>query len=172
MEYGRPLYFCPVVSSIFFLSSFFPRLISAVADWISAILTHMVWPKCEFRMQVWKVLHAARWRCRTQKIVKNSPSGHHRTTLSGCIFATKTCINNRKKNSLNSNICSTCPHNMANVSPQVYQFGAPQQISTGFKYWLRYCSNVAHLRPIKLCMMFGRLLGWYSMYIFSGVLDS
>ena len=24
--------------------SFFPRLISAVADWMSAILAHMVWP--------------------------------------------------------------------------------------------------------------------------------
>ena len=32
----------------FFLSSFFPRLISAVADWMSAILPHMVWPLCEF----------------------------------------------------------------------------------------------------------------------------
>ena len=28
---------------------------------------------------------------------KKSPSGHHHTTLSGYIFATKTCINNRKK---------------------------------------------------------------------------
>jgi len=27
-----------------FLLSFFPRLISAVADWMSAILPHMVWP--------------------------------------------------------------------------------------------------------------------------------
>ena len=26
------------------LSSFFPRLISAAADWMSAILPHMVWP--------------------------------------------------------------------------------------------------------------------------------
>jgi len=26
------------------LSSFFPRLISAVADWMSTILAHMVWP--------------------------------------------------------------------------------------------------------------------------------
>jgi len=26
------------------LSNFFPRLISAVADWMSAILPHMVWP--------------------------------------------------------------------------------------------------------------------------------
>ena len=31
--------------SFFFLSlSSFPRLISAVGDWISAILPHMVWP--------------------------------------------------------------------------------------------------------------------------------
>jgi len=28
----------------FYLSSFFPRLISAVADWMSTILTHIVWP--------------------------------------------------------------------------------------------------------------------------------
>jgi len=28
----------------FALSSFFPHLISAVADWMSAILAHMVWP--------------------------------------------------------------------------------------------------------------------------------
>jgi len=33
-------------------SSFFPRLISAVAEWMSTILLHMVWPLCEFRMQV------------------------------------------------------------------------------------------------------------------------
>jgi len=31
-------------SSSFFLSTFFPRLISAVADWMSPILPHMVWP--------------------------------------------------------------------------------------------------------------------------------
>ena len=31
------------------------------------------------------------------KIAKNSPSGHHRTSLSGYIFATKACIDNRKK---------------------------------------------------------------------------
>ena len=39
------------VLSFFFLLFFFPRLISAVADWMSAILAHMVWP-CEFKMQV------------------------------------------------------------------------------------------------------------------------
>ena len=36
----------------FLLLFFFPRLISAVADWMSTILPHMVWPECEFRMQV------------------------------------------------------------------------------------------------------------------------
>ena len=39
---GRPLYFCTVIP--FYLSSFFPRLISAVGDWMSTILPHMVWP--------------------------------------------------------------------------------------------------------------------------------
>jgi len=32
-----------------------------------------------------------------QKIVKNLPSGHHRTTLSGYSFANKARIDNRKK---------------------------------------------------------------------------
>jgi len=31
---------------------------------------------------------------------KNSPSGHHHTTMSGCIFATKARIDNRKKTSI------------------------------------------------------------------------
>ena len=45
MEQGRPLYFHPVVTSVFLLSySFFPCLISAVRDWMSTILPHMVWP--------------------------------------------------------------------------------------------------------------------------------
>jgi len=29
---------------LFLLSFLFPRLISAVGDWMSAILPHMVWP--------------------------------------------------------------------------------------------------------------------------------
>jgi len=51
-----------------------------------------------------------------QKSCQKSPSGHHRTTLSGYIFATKARIDNRKKNLLNSNNSSTCPHNMVNFS--------------------------------------------------------
>jgi len=37
-----------------------------------------------------------------QKFAKNSPSAHHSTTLSGYIIAPKACIDNRKKNLLNS----------------------------------------------------------------------
>ena len=58
------------------------------------------------------------------KIAKNSPSAHHRTTLSGCIFSTNSCIDNRK-NLLNSNISSTCPHNVVNVGPLAAEIGLP-----------------------------------------------
>jgi len=68
-------------------------------------------------MQVWKALHAARCKCRTQKSRQKSPSRHHPTTLSGHIFATKARIDNRKKNVLSSNTSSTCPHNMVNFGP-------------------------------------------------------
>jgi len=67
-------------------------------------------------MQVWNVRHAARLKYKTQKWCKKSPSAHHHTTLSGYIFATKACINN-KKNLLSSNISTTCPYNMVNFDP-------------------------------------------------------
>ena len=44
-------------------------------------------------------------------------SGHHRTTLSAYVFATKARIDNRKKNSLNSNVSPTSSHNMVNFGP-------------------------------------------------------
>jgi len=43
---------------------------------------------------------------------------------------------------------------------------APQQTLTGFASSLRYCSDVAHRRPTKLCTMFGRLMRWYTVYTF------
>jgi len=47
---------------------------------------------------------------------QKSPSGHHPTSLSGYIFATKAFIDNRKK-LLSSNMSSTCPHIMVNFGP-------------------------------------------------------
>jgi len=43
--------------------------------------------------------------------------------LSGYIFATKACIDNRKK-MLNSNISSTCPYSMANFGPLAGEIGS------------------------------------------------
>ena len=63
---GHYIFILSFLLSFFFLS-FFPRLISAIADWMSTILPHMVWHYCKFSMQVWNVLHAARWKYRMQK---------------------------------------------------------------------------------------------------------
>jgi len=124
-------------------------------------------------MHVWNVLHAARWKYMTQKISKNSPSGHHRTIFSGCIFATKAYIDNWKK-MLNSNISYTCSRNMVNVGPLSVEIGSgvrgTQQISTGFASSLRHCTDVAHRRPTKLCKMChlysaGRPSSWASANI-------
>jgi len=60
-----------------------------------------------------------------KKIAKNSPSGHYCTTSSGYIFTTKACTVNRKKNLLNSNISSTCAHNMATFGPLAAEIGLP-----------------------------------------------
>jgi len=64
-------------------------------------------------MQVWNVLRAARCKYSTRKIAKISPSGHHRTNLSGYIFTTMARIDNRK-NLLNGNVSPTRLHNMVN----------------------------------------------------------
>jgi len=58
-----------------------------------------------------------------QKSRQKSPSAHHRTTLSGYIFATKARIDNQKENLLSSNISSTCPHNMVNFSLLAAEIG-------------------------------------------------
>jgi len=55
-----------------------------------------------------------------KKSCQKSPFWHHRTTLSGHIFATKALIDNRK-NLLSSNMSCTCPHNMVNFGPLAAQ---------------------------------------------------
>jgi len=55
-------------------------------------------------------------------MTQKSPSAHHRTTLSGHIFATKARIDNQK-NTLSSNISSTCSHNMVNFGLLAAEIG-------------------------------------------------
>jgi len=86
--------FCTVVSSIFFSS---PNITQP--SQIGCLLYFHT--RCGL---------SANLRCRSEtcctrltenagrkKVAKKLPSGHHRTTLSGCIFATEACIDNRKK---------------------------------------------------------------------------
>ena len=105
------IYFHPIVcSSSFFFSS--PNLSGRRLD-VCHTSTHGVALVREFRMHVWNVLHAARWKCRTQKIARKSPSAHHRTASSGYIFTTKARIDNRKK-LVKQQYLPRCHHNMVN----------------------------------------------------------
>jgi len=96
----------PLIALWFLLSSIFMDPCVADADIIFFFFSSPVLNR--HRLEVYdtsthgvvlvrNVLHASRWKCRTQTIAKKSPSGHHRTTLSGYIFTTKACTNNRKK---------------------------------------------------------------------------
>jgi len=98
---------------------FFHRLISSVGDWMSAIIPHMVWPQCEFRMQVWNVLHAARWKYRTQKIAICPPSYN----FVGLYLRNEGTYRQSEKNLLSSDISSRCPHNMVNFSLLAAEIG-------------------------------------------------
>jgi len=94
--------------SSFFLSSFFPRLISAVAQWMSTILLHYTWCGLSANLECMSKM-CCTWLAENtgcKNYAQNRLSAHHRTTLSGYIFANKACINNRK-NLLNANISST-----------------------------------------------------------------
>jgi len=75
-----------------------------------------------------------------------------------------------EKKLLNSDISSTCPHNVVNFRPLTAETGwrvwGTPKISTGFASWFRYCTNVAQRRSTILFTMFGRLLSWYTIYIF------
>jgi len=99
----------------FFLFCLFPPVFSAVADWMSTILSHMVWLSANLGCR----FETCCKRLSENTGRKNLPSGLHHTNLSGYIFATKARIDNRKKNLLNSNNSPTCPHNMVNFGPLV-----------------------------------------------------
>ena len=102
---------------------------------------------------------------------KKSPSAHHHTSLSTYIFANKACIDNGK-----TAVKQQCLLHMSLQYDELQptngwdRFGSVGQISMGFASWLHYCSNVIHWKPTKLCTMFGRLMGSYTMYSFLGLL--
>ena len=80
-----------------------------------------------------------------QKSRQKSPSGHHRTTSSGYIFATIWHISTiGKKNLLSSNISSTCPHNTVNFGQLAAEivslvWGTPANFN-----WFRVLAALLH----------------------------
>ena len=61
-------------------------------------------------------MHAARWKCRTQKIAENSPSGHH-AQLCRAISSQLKHVSTIGKSLLNSNVSPTCLHNIVHFGP-------------------------------------------------------
>jgi len=72
-------------------------------------------------MHVWNVLHAARWKYRTQKIAILAPSDN----FVGLYLLSWGMYRQLEKNLLNIDTSSTCPHNMVN-------FGTPANFN-GFR---------------------------------------
>jgi len=89
------------------------------------------------------VLHAARCKYRTQKSRKKSQSRHHRTNLSGYIFATKALIDNRKK-LLSINMSSTCPLNVVNYGPLTAEIGSTTWGTPANFNWFRVLAALLH----------------------------
>ena len=94
-------------------------------------------------MQVWNVLHAARWKYRTQKSRQKLPSLHHRTNLLGYIFATKACIDNRKKLVKHQYVLHMFSYmvNFGPLTPEIRStiWGTPANFNR-FASWQRYCT--------------------------------
>ena len=93
---------CVIGQSIYifilsFVLLFFPRLISAVADWMSTIFRHMVWSSANLECRSETCCMRLAGNAGPKKSPKKSPSGHHHITLSGYVFTTKARIDNRKK---------------------------------------------------------------------------
>jgi len=66
-----------------------------------------------------------------------------------------------------SNSATSSQYGMVNFGPLTSEIGWwVWGIPTDFASWLRYCTDVAQQRSTKLCMMFGHLLGWYTIYTF------
>jgi len=92
------------------------------------------------------MLHAARWKYRTQKLAKNYHLGTIVLLCRG-ISSQLRHISTIGKKLLSSNNFSTRPHNMVNfgplaaeIDPAVWAF---QLISMGFASWQRYCTALS-----------------------------
>jgi len=118
------------------------------------------------------VLHVTRCKYRTQKLRKKSPSAHHRTTLSGYIFATKAHIDNQKKTvkqqyllHMSSQYGELWHTNGSEIGSGDWSTPA---IFNGFRILASLLQRHRSLEANQALHDVGRLLGWYIIYIFGG----
>jgi len=89
------------------------------------------------------VLHALS-EIQDAKMSPKSPSRHHRTNLSGYIFATKAHIDNWKKNLLSINMSSISPHNTVNFGPLTAEIGSTIWGTPANFNWFRVLAALLH----------------------------
>jgi len=107
------------------------------------------------RMQVWNALHVARWKIPDAKMTQKSPSGHHRTTLSDYIFATKARIDNRKKLVKQQYLLHMSSQYGVNCGPLTAEivslvWGTPANFN-GFRVLATFCTALQYWASAKLC---------------------
>ena len=120
----RTLYSCPLFS-FFFLSILFPRLISAVADWMSSLPYFHTWcgfsANLEYMSEMCCMWHAENTGC------KKRPKIRHLGTIKQLcrpVSSQLRHVSTIGKNLLNSNISSICLHNMANFGWLAAEIGS------------------------------------------------
>jgi len=91
-------------------------------------------------MQVWNVGYSTRLAKNTGR--KNSPSARYRTTSSGCIFATKARIDNRKNLLSSNNYLPRCPHNRVNFGPLRAEIDLPVWGTSANFNWFRVLASL------------------------------
>jgi len=113
-----------ISSLFFFLSCFFPRLISAVADWMSAILPYMVCLSANLRCRSETCCTRLAENTGRKKVAKNRHLGTI-AQLCRVISSQRRHVSTIGKNVLSSNMSSTCPHNMVNFGLLAAEIGLP-----------------------------------------------
>jgi len=102
-----------VVSIFFLLLSFFPRLISAVGDWISTILPR-IWCGLSANLECMSEM------CCTRLAQNTGRKNRHFGTIAQLCQAVSSqlrYVSTIGKNMINIDISSTCPHHMVNFGP-------------------------------------------------------
>jgi len=121
------------------------------------------------------VLHAARWKCRTEK----SPKIRHLRSIAQLCRAMSSQLRHIStigKKAVKSSISPACPHNMVNFGPLAAEIISFVWVIPANFNGFRVLASLLQRRrspeakPTKLCMLFGRLLGGYIIYTFWALL--